>query len=217
LRVFKPPHLPSQALIDGWPAFTAQAPLRVLVSACLAGNAVGVNGSTNGVYPNIRSLIALPNVRHVPFCPEDFSFGTPRATPDLHDGDGDDVLDGRARVFSDTGEDWTEGMIAAARRMLKLAQAQEVRLAVLMDISAACGSQVVYRGARTGQVRQIGHGVAAALLIRNGVPVVSQRDFRTLDRIFRKLDPDHTPAEGPVDHNETAWYRENLLGEPPAS
>ena len=102
----------------------------------------------------------------IPFCPnaKNFAFGTPRETPDIHGGDGHDVLDGRARVLSESGEDWTEGMIAAAHHMLEIARANEVRLAVLMDISAACGSQVIYRGARSTAAHQIGQGVCAALL-----------------------------------------------------
>ena len=182
----------------------------MLLSGCLAGELVGVDGTSNGDHQHVRQLIQLPNVSAVTFCPEAFSFGTPRATPDIHDGAGEDVLDGRARVLSDTGEDWTDGMIAAAHKMLEVALANAVRLAVLMDISAACGSQVIYRGARSDGVRQIGHGVCAALLIRHGVPVTSQRDWRTLDRLFRKLDPSYAPRTDAIDHHETAWYRENL-------
>ncbi len=122
-------------------------------------------------------------------------------------GDGHDVLDGRARVLSESGEDWTEGMIAAAHHMLEIARANEVRLAVLMDISAACGSQVIYRGARSTAAHQIGQGVCAALLVRNGVPVVSQRDFKTLNAIFRKLDGKSGVRPELTDHHEIEWYR----------
>ncbi len=79
--------------------------------------------------------------------------------PDIHGGDGFDVLDGKARVLSDTGEDWTEAMLGAARAMLALAQQQRVRLALLTDISAACGSQVIYDGARAGGRHRAGQGV----------------------------------------------------------
>jgi uncharacterized protein YbbK (DUF523 family) len=203
----RPSHLPELDAIDAWPAFTPERPLKVLVSACLAGLRVGVDGSSNGTYPNIRHLVALPNVEAVLFCPEDFSFGTPRATPDIHGGTGAEVLDGKARVIASSGEDWTDGMIRAAQEMLGRAQAHRVRLAVLMDISAACGSQVIYRGARTNAPHQIGQGVCAALLARNGIPVVSQRDYRTLDRIMRRLDPAHEARDDLKDHHEIDWYR----------
>ena len=204
----RPAHLPGLEAIDAWPAFTPERPLKVLVSACLAGMLVGVDGSSNGSYPDIRRLVALPNVDAILFCPEDFSFGTPRATPDIHGGTGAEVLDGRARVIASNGEDWTDGMVSAAREMLARAQAHGARLAVLMDISAACGSQVIYRGARVNAPHQIGQGVCAALLARNGIPVVSQRDYLTLDRIMRRLDPDHESPSELKDHHEIDWHRE---------
>src|SRR5450432_387112 len=86
------PHLLTEAAIIAWPEFTAERPLRVLVSGCLVGRRCGVDGSTNGEYPVVATLLALPNVRVVDFCPEDFAFGTPRATPNIYGGDGFDVL-----------------------------------------------------------------------------------------------------------------------------
>jgi uncharacterized protein YbbK (DUF523 family) len=146
----------------------------------------------------------------VGFCPEDFAFGTPRQTPDIHGGNGFDVLDGTARVLSERGDDWTEGMLAAGEAMLALAQEHRVRLALLMDVSAACGSQVIYAGPRSEGVYQGGQGVCAALLIRHGIKVVSQRDHRTLDALIAKLDPTFVPAAGRRDHHETAWYIETF-------
>jgi uncharacterized protein YbbK (DUF523 family) len=69
-------------------------------------------------------------------------------------------------------------MIQAAEAMLAVAQRNEVRIAVLSDISAACGSQVIYRGARANGIYQVGQGVCTALLIQNGIKVVSQRDLK---------------------------------------
>jgi uncharacterized protein YbbK (DUF523 family) len=146
-------------------------------------------------------------VQVIGFCPENYAIGTPRETPDIVGGDGHDVLDGRARFLSASGEDFTEAMIAAAHRMLELVRENEVRLAVLMDISAACGSQVIYRGPRATSAHQIGQGVCAALLVRNGVPVVSQRDARTLNAIFRKLDGKTGFRPELQDHHEIEWYR----------
>jgi uncharacterized protein YbbK (DUF523 family) len=202
-----PAHLPRMDLIESWPAFTPERPLRVLMSGCLAGQNVLVDGGNAGDHPTAIRFLRLPNVKVIGFCPENYSFGTPRETPDIVGGDGHDVLDGRARVLSESGQDWTEGMIAAARRMLQIVQENEVRLAVLMDISAACGSQVIYRGARATSAHQIGQGVSAALLVRNAVPVVSQRDLKTLNAIFRKLDGKSGFRAELEDHHEIEWYR----------
>jgi len=209
-----PSHLPDSNLTAAWPRFTSDQPLKVLVSGCLAGLSVGVDGNAYGEFPHIAKFLARPEVAPIPFCPEDFAFGTPRQCPDIHGGDGYDVLDGRARVLSESGEDWTAPMIAAAHHMLRLAQAHEARLAILQDISAACGSQVIYRGARkAGAPHQIGAGVCAALLVRNGVAVLSQRDFKSFDLILRQLDPDRTPRPELRDHHESDWYR-SFFGSP---
>jgi len=201
------PHLPTLEQIEQWPDFTPASPLRLLVSGCLAGLPVGVDGSTYGPHDQVQALMALPNVAAVAFCPENLAFGTPRATPDIEGGDGFDVLDGRARVIASTGEDWTEAMIAAAEEMLKVAKAHDARLALLMDISAACGSQVIYRGPRTDKIYQAGKGVAAAMLVRNGLAVVSQRDHKTLARIAHRLGAASEPQAGLLDHHESPWFR----------
>jgi uncharacterized protein YbbK (DUF523 family) len=211
----RPAHLPRLEGIDAWPDFTPERPLKLIVSGCLLGLPVLPNGSAFDIPRGKRTLAAMPNVDAISFCPEDFAFGTPRAMADIHGGTGADVLDGRARVISAAGEDWTDRMIAAAHEMLRRAQAHGARLALLNDISAACGSQVIYRGARVNAPHQIGQGVATALLVRHGLLVVSQRDFKTLSRIMRKLDPSYRGAGDLKDHHEIEWYR-TYFGEPAA-
>lgn len=204
-------HLPSELEIAGWPTFTEEHPLQLLVSGCLTGLPCGIDGSSYGApYSHTTRLLQLPNVRVVGFCPEDFAFGTPRATPDIHGGTGFDVLDGTARVFSDTGQDWTTQMVAAAGAMLRVAQENDVRLALLMDISAACGSQVIYDGPRSAGRHQAGQGVCAALLIRHGIKVLSQRDHRTLDAVLSTLDSNYRSHPAARDHHETPWYLETF-------
>jgi uncharacterized protein YbbK (DUF523 family) len=189
---------------------TPDNPLRVLVSACLTGITCGYDGSANGAYPSVLKLLQYDTVRLIRFCPEEFSFGAPREMCDIHGGTGLDVLEGRAKVLTETGKDWTEGMITASLKMLDIAKKEAVELAVMMDISAACGSQVIYDGNRFGaeKVYQIGAGVSAAQLMRNGFKVISQRDFASLEILYSKIDPAHTPDIQAKDHHETAWYRE---------
>ena len=200
-------HLPTSADVARWPRYTAERPLPLLVSACITGAACGSDATTYGApYRHTDALLRLGNVRPVPFCPEDFAFGTPREIPDIHGGDGFDVLDGRARVLSASGQDWTAPMIEAAHAMLDVARRERVRLALLMDISAACGSQVIYLGNRVEGVYQRGQGVCAALLIRHGIPVLSQRDHRTLGVVMHRLDPAYEPDPRAENHDECSWY-----------
>jgi uncharacterized protein YbbK (DUF523 family) len=97
-------------------------------------------------------------------------------------------------------------MLGAARAVLALAQQNDMRVALLTDISAACGSQVIYDGARSRGRHRAGQGVCAALLIRHGIKLLSQRDHRTLDLILCKLDVTHQPDPKARDHHETQWY-----------
>ncbi len=62
------PNLPSSETIAGWPVFTPAAPLRILVSGCLAGRPCGVDGTSYGEHPTAAALPGLPNVLAIDFC-----------------------------------------------------------------------------------------------------------------------------------------------------
>ncbi len=189
---------------------TPSDPLRVLVSGCLTGLPCGVEGTDYGLGAVLWEFLSLKTLKAFPFCPEDNGLGTPRTMPDIHGGDGYDVLDGRARVLDEHGTDLTEKMIYGARNMLVHAQAHQVELAILTDMSAACGSQVISRGCRLVEKREFvaSVGVATALLLRNGIPVVSQRDPLTLGRIRALMELGFSPDPATVDYHESPWYQE---------
>jgi hypothetical protein len=66
----------------------------------------------------------------------------------------------------------------------------------------------IYDAPRHLNVYRRGPGVCAALLIRGGIPVVSQRDLHTLALLFRKLGHEELgPPEPARDHHETDWYQ----------
>lgn len=186
-----------------------QEPLRLLSSACLMGTLCGYDGSSYGSHSHLAELLKHPKVTLYTFCPEDYSFGTPRLLCDIHGGNGFDVLQGKARVIAENGEDWTKKMIEAAEKMLKLSLDKQIELALLMDISAACGSQVIYKGNRKDKnaVYQKGPGVCAALLLKNNIPVIAQRDFASIEKIYNLLNPDYTIDSTKIDHHQTEWYQ----------
>jgi uncharacterized protein YbbK (DUF523 family) len=199
-------------LIDILRTPTSDDPWRILVSGCLAAWPCGVDGSDYGLGAPMAALLALPTVRALPFCPEQHAMGTPRTMPDIHGGDGVDVVAGRARVLDEHGTDLTEKMLAGGRAMLDFARAKQAELAILTDVSAACGSQVISDGCRLVPVRkhQKGVGVATALLLEAGIHVVSQRDYRTLSLLHARLDATFTPPTDARDHHDHAWTREHL-------
>lgn len=94
----------------------------------------------------------------IPVCPEQLGgLPTPRCPADIADGNGDDVLDGRARVIGSDGVDVTEAFIRGAEMVLEIALKQRVEEVLLKARSPSCGVERL--------------GVTAALLKRNGFKI----------------------------------------------
>jgi len=189
---------------------TKDQPLRVLVSACLLGVRCGVNGDNYGEYQSVLKLLQYDNIRFYQFCPEDFVFGTPREMCDIHGGTGLDVLEGRAKVLSESGIDWTKGMIKASEKMLSIARTNNIELAIMMDTSAACGNHVIYDGNRYAENKkyQVGMGVCGAQLHRHGFKIISWREYESLEILYSRLDPDHKADGTAKDFDKTEWFIE---------
>lgn len=188
---------------------TIASPLRVLISGCIAGTPCGIDGTDYGMGGCLDTWLAFPTIKVVSFCPEDHGLGTPRTMPDIHGGDGFDVLEGYARILDETNHDLTQAMLVGAQAMLEFAKENQIELALLTDMSAACGSQVISDGCRLTKTRKYrrGVGVATALLLRHGIPVLSQRDYKTLGKLKQLLDPSGDLPLDAKDHHETEWYR----------
>lgn len=191
---------------------TASDPLRILVSACMTGAPVGIDGTHFGMKGAIDPILQLSTVRSYTFCPEDAGIGTPRTMPDLHNGDGFAVLAGKARVLDQFGADLTQGMMTGAEKMAEFALKNQIELAILTDMSAACGSQVLSLGCRydTDRRYQAGVGVATAALLQAGILVLSQRDYASLERLMVHCGAEITRTENVRDHHQTDWYQENF-------
>lgn len=189
---------------------TRENPLRVLVSACLLGVKCGVDGNNYGEYPSVLKLLHYDNVKLTPFCPEDFAFGTPREMCDIYGGNGLDVLEGRAKVLTTSGIDWTEGMINASKKMLEKARENSIELAIMIDVSAACGNHVIYDGNRYADDKkyQIGMGVCGAQLHRAGFKLISWREYESLEILYSRLNPSHQIDTSAKDFDQHEWYRQ---------
>jgi uncharacterized protein YbbK (DUF523 family) len=113
----------------------------------------------------------------VPICPEVAGGLTiPRSTAEIVGGDGDDVLDGCARVVTIAGDDVTDAFIRGAECALEVAQRLGISVAILRQHSPSCGSACIYDGTHSGMLRG-GQGVTTALLRRHGVEVLSEGDI----------------------------------------
>jgi hypothetical protein len=140
---------------------TVHDPWRVLVSGCLAGWGCGVDGTDYGLTRARGDWWSSAKLHLFPFCPEQHALGTPRSMPDIHGGDGVDVLAGRARVLDEHGNDLT------------------------------------------------------APLLEAGIPVLSQRDHRTLALLRTRIDPTFDLPADARDHHTHPWVLEHLPGPHP--
>jgi uncharacterized protein YbbK (DUF523 family) len=156
---------------------TSQPPI-YLVSACLLGMPCAYDGRGRGDRQGrLADLLAAAAPGWVvPVCPEVAGgLPIPRPPAEIVGGDGDDVLDGRARVMTITGEDVTEAYLQGANCALAAVQRHGITIAILKQHSPSCGSDRIYDGTHSGKLRA-GQGVTAALLRRHGVIVRSESD-----------------------------------------
>jgi len=138
----------------------------ILVSACLAGVNCAWDGK-NRLDPQVKELVDK-NLA-VAVCPEVSGGRTiPRTRTEIKGGSGEDVLDGRAKVFDENGMDVTGNFIAGAHKALDVAKKHNIKETILKSKSPSCGIGEIYNGTFTGKLIS-GDGVTAALLKREGV------------------------------------------------
>jgi uncharacterized protein YbbK (DUF523 family) len=139
---------------------------KVLVSRCLTGELCrwDVKQLNSPVMENLKEFQICS------VCPEmEGGLPCPRPKAEIIGGDGYDVLDGSARVKDEMGNDVTGMFLQGAKITVNLAISQNIKKAFLKEKSPSCGVSFIYKeGHLTGGV-----GVTTALLIRNGVEVIS--------------------------------------------
>ncbi len=139
----------------------------IIVSACLLGFRCRYDGLSKPC-ERVIELVRLTPV--ITICPEqDGGLPTPRVPCEIIGGDGRDVLAGKARVISETGEDRTAAYLAGAGRALEAARRCGATRAFLKDGSPSCGCR---RLVRDGQ-EVSGMGVCAALLEKEGLEIIA--------------------------------------------
>lgn len=150
-----------------------------IVSACLLG--VNCRYDGGGYHDELILELAAQGMA-IPVCPEQLGgCGTPRPPCEICGGSGADVLDGKCSVISAEGEDKTDLFIRGAKETLKIAEAYGIKKAVLKARSPSCGCGRIYDGTFSGKTAE-GNGVTAELLIRSGIEVLSDEEFRERKR-----------------------------------
>lgn len=107
-----------------------------LVSSCLVGLCTRYDGQ---IKESSECLDQLQDALWIPICPEQLGgLPTPREAADIVDGDGRDVLAGKARVVTKTGKNVTSAFIKGARQVLLIAQSQSIQGVLLKARSPSC-------------------------------------------------------------------------------
>ncbi|MBG9587448.1 DUF523 domain-containing protein [Cytobacillus firmus] len=146
----------------------------ILVSSCLAGLKVRYNG-THSLNNGIAKLVE--ENKAITICPELLGgFSTPREPAEIIGGNGEDVLNGKAKVIEKSGKDVTELYIKGAYATLNKAKEINATVVVLKEHSPSCGSSMIYNGEFIGKKLE-GMGVTSALLKRNGLKVISEEQI----------------------------------------
>ncbi|SFJ09881.1 DUF523 domain-containing protein [Thermoflavimicrobium dichotomicum] len=144
---------------------------RKVVSACFAGIHCRYD-QKHSLVEAIQELVKKGEA--IPICPEQLGgLSTPRNPAEIVGGNGEDVLDGKARVIDNQGNDVTEAFIRGAYEALKIAQTVGAKQAILKEKSPSCGTCYIYDGTFQGK-KQPGMGVTAALFRRHGIQVFSE-------------------------------------------
>lgn len=138
---------------------------KVLVSACLLGDAVRYDGRSKGApHPVLERW--LREGRVVKVCPE-VAGGLPVPRPPSE-------IQPDGRVVASTGADVTAEFDRGAAEALRLAREHHVACAVLKEGSPSCGSGFIYDGTFTKTARPGQVGVTVRALQAAGVRVFSE-------------------------------------------
>lgn len=144
--------------------------MKIIVSACLLGTNCRYDGGNS---KNLKVINLTKTDDLIPVCPEEAGgLSTPRPAVEIVGGDGDDVLDGIAKVITSDGEDKTSEFIKGAQYALELVQSEGATKVILKSRSPSCGCGEIYDGSFSGSLIS-GNGVTTALLKRHGIEVIS--------------------------------------------
>jgi uncharacterized protein YbbK (DUF523 family) len=144
----------------------------IIASACLLGLKCRWDGQSS---PEEKLLLYLPNI--IPVCPEQMGgLTTPREAAQIIDGNGVDVLIGKAKVINARNKDVTREFIRGAWEVLKIVRLYKISSIILKERSPSCGVHHIYHG----KTLVAGMGVTCALLSREGYEVLSAEELDKL-------------------------------------
>jgi uncharacterized protein YbbK (DUF523 family) len=141
---------------------------KIIISACLAGVNCKYNGQNNY---NQKIMNIIKNNDVILICPEQLGgLSTPRNPSEIRGN----------RVINNCNEDVTDNYNRGAEEVLRLCKELNIKKAILKSRSPSCGKGIIYDGTFSHKKIQ-GNGITAALLIKNGIEVLTEEDIERED------------------------------------
>lgn len=146
----------------------------IIVSACLCGINCRYDGGNN---LDERVFKLLMEGKAIPVCPEQLGgLETPRDPKEIVNGNGMDVLEGKARILGVDEADATTKFIKGAYETLKIAEAVGASVAILKARSPSCGVSQIYDGTFS-RTKKIGNGVTTQLLLSKDIKIYTEENL----------------------------------------
>ena len=140
---------------------------KILVSACFLHEGYKYSGGSN---INDQIIKLADKYEFILICPEVFGgLPTPRVPSEIVGN----------RVCNSIGEDVTNEFNLGAMKALELAKKHNCKKAILKAKSPSCGKGKVYDGTFTHTITD-GNGIAAKLLMDNGIAVYTEEELNNL-------------------------------------
>lgn len=138
--------------------------MKVMVSACLLGDNVKYNGKNN---KNDALIEFLKDKEVIKVCPECLGdLKVPRSPSEIQDN----------KVINKDGIDVTNSYLKGAEKTLKIANDENIKVAILKKNSPSCGSQKIYDGTFSNKLIK-GDGITAKILKKNGIVVLDEDNY----------------------------------------
>lgn len=135
-----------------------------LCSACL----LGLNCRHDGkLKPNEKVMELSKKEKLLPVCP-DVLGGLPIPREQM------EIVDGK--VITKSGRDVTTECIRGAQKVLEIAKAKGIKMAILKQRAPSCGCGEIYDGTFSGGTVK-GDGFTAKLLKEKGIEVMTEEDL----------------------------------------
>lgn len=140
---------------------------KCIVSACLAGLPCRYDCSHKC---NEYIIKLVKDGLAIPLCPEQLAgLPTPREACECK------MVDGEKKVFSKSGDDYTEQFKRGAKIVADFCKKNGIKKAILQKNSPSCGVRT-YDGSFSGTLANYS-GITAQLLMEYGIEVISSEDI----------------------------------------